>query len=103
MDIRYGLIAVGGVLTFGILSTSVQAGAVGNAASLMKGAAKESVEVLNVASRRCWRQHGHRHCNWNGYYSAREYGFPENYRTGSSNWWAEMDRTDRGGRSGGRR
>ena len=65
----------------------------------------------DVAYRRCWWQNGHRHCRWydapyrgygyypypsNGYY----YGptLPEAYPVGSSRWWQEMDREDRGGR-----
>jgi len=58
-----------------------------------------------VAYRTCWWRHGVRHCR--NYRGARFYRYsgphlPEAYRTGSTRWWQEMDRQDRGGR-GGRR
>lgn len=58
----------------------------------------------SVAYRRCWYDGGSRHCRWVGSrsrgYGYRYYGplYPEAYRTGSSRWWQEMDRDDRGGR-----
>ena len=58
--------------------------------------------VEAVRYRRCVRIDGERVCRWYRSPRVREYGYPENYRTGSSNWWQEMDREDRGGR-GGRR
>jgi hypothetical protein len=57
----------------------------------------------NVAAH-CWWRHGVRHCRWYGnrYYGYRsrhrEYNDPDAYPTGSSHWWQEMDRLDRGGR-----
>ena len=65
-------------------------------------------KALSVAYRCYWRG-GHRHCRWYGSrhrgpgyrgYGYRYYGplYPEAYRTGSSRWWQEMDREDRGGR-----
>jgi hypothetical protein len=64
----------------------------------------------DIAYRRCWWRQGHRHCRWydapngNGYYPYRRGGYyygptlPEAYPVGSSRWWQEMDREDRGGR-----
>jgi hypothetical protein len=62
---------------------------------------KAALSIEKAAYQRCYRHRGRRVCRW---YRVpyREYGIPENYRTGSSRWWQEMDRTDRGGR-GGRR
>jgi hypothetical protein len=60
------------------------------------GAAPSAVEA--VAYRRCLRIDGQRVCRWYRSPRVREYGFPENYQTGSNYWWQEMDRTDRGGR-----
>jgi hypothetical protein len=54
-----------------------------------------------IAYRRCWSDHGSRHCRWYGApYRGYYYGplYPEDYRTGSGRWWQEMDREDRGGR-----
>ncbi|MGE3064897.1 MAG: hypothetical protein AB7K67_04885 [Hyphomicrobiaceae bacterium] len=61
-----------------------------------------------VAYRACWWEYGVRHCEWRGgprYYNGYGYGYrseggprdPDAYRTGSSRWWREMDREDRGG------
>jgi hypothetical protein len=58
--------------------------------------------VETVRYRRCVWIEGERVCRWYRSPRVREYGYPENYRTGSNTWWQEMDRTDRGGR-GGRR
>jgi hypothetical protein len=41
-------------------------------------------------------QPDHRHFGYR--YQYREYNNPNAYPTGSSNWWQEMDRQDRGGR-----
>jgi hypothetical protein len=54
--------------------------------------------VETVAYRRCRWYEGQRVCRWYRSPRAREYGIPENYRTGSNYWWQEMDRSDRGGR-----
>jgi hypothetical protein len=40
--------------------------------------------------------HGERYGSRSRY---RTYNVPEDYRTGTSNWWQEMDRQGRGGRS----
>jgi hypothetical protein len=67
-------------------------------------AAGSDGKAESIAYRRCWWQGGQRHCRWvgSGYrgYGYRYYGplYPEAYRTGSSRWWQEMDRDDRGGR-----
>jgi len=58
-----------------------------------------------IATRRCYWLNGVRYCQL--YRSPRAYGYdgphyPEAYPTGSTRWWQEMDRQDRGGR-GGRR
>ena len=58
--------------------------------------------VETVAYRRCIWIEGQRVCRWYRSPRLREYGYPDNYRTGSARWWQEMDRDDRGGR-GGRR
>lgn len=85
-----------------ILATgAAQAAPAGSMAVPELGAAIPSA-VEAVAYRRCIRIDGNRVCRWYRSPRVREYGYPENYRTGSNSWWQEMDRTDRGGR-GGRR
>jgi hypothetical protein len=60
-------------------------------------------DVVQIgAYRRCYWLDGDRVCRWYRSPRVRRYGYPEDYKTGSSAWWQEMDRTDRGGR-GGRR
>ena len=60
--------------------------------------------ALTAVAQRCWTRGGVRRCRWVGprYYGYRtryrEYNNPDAYRTGSSRWWQEMDRLDRGGR-----
>jgi hypothetical protein len=59
--------------------------------------------AVTAVAEHCWRSHGVRHCRSlgprYGYRSRyREYNNPNAYRTGSSHWWEEMDRQDRGGR-----
>ena len=80
---------------------AVQAAPAGAVATPQLGATVPGV-VETVAYRRCVRIDGNRICRWYRSPRVREYGYPENYRTGSNSWWQEMDRTDRGGR-GGRR
>jgi len=71
------------------------------AANVLGSVARIQSDVEQVAYRNCWWRHGVRHCRY--YRGARSYGYsgphlPEAYRTGSSRWWQEMDRQDRGGR-----
>jgi hypothetical protein len=94
----------GGVLMLAGGSVAAQP-SMGGAANVLGSAARVQSDVEPVAYRRCWWRHGVRHCRHYG--GGRTYGYsgphlPEAYRTGSSRWWQEMDRQDRGGR-GGRR
>jgi hypothetical protein len=79
----------------GAMVANAQAAPLGNLTS-----PSEQQSAVVKARYGCWWQNGVRHCaRGYGYRSRyREYGFPENYRTGSNRWWQEMDRTDRGGR-----
>jgi len=45
-----------------------------------------------MAAHRCFWRGGQRHCASDSFRGYREYGFPEDYRTGSSRCWEEMDR-----------
>ena len=57
----------------------------------------EPSSIEKVAQRCFWRG-GQRHCASDAFRRYREYGFPQDYRTGSSRWWEEMDREGMGGR-----
>jgi len=61
-------------------------------------AAPNGVPLAEPVARRCWWRNGVRHCRSYGVYGYSGPHYPEAYRTGSSRWWQEMDRQDRGGR-----
>jgi hypothetical protein len=97
--LRTTLLVLGAATCLGLGVGAAQAaplGALDSARTTAPGAAK--------VAQRCWWRHGVRHCRWyrpRVYgYRYREYGNPDAYRTGSSRWWQEMDRQDRGGRGG---
>ena len=75
------------------------AGADAAAAQIARAMAVTSAPLIEEAAVSCWRSHGSRHCRWHGYRRGyRPYGYPDIYRYGSSSWWHEMDREERGGR-----
>jgi hypothetical protein len=77
-------------------------GPIAHAAPL--GASERGLRAQNAAplaepvARRCWWRNGVRHCQRYRVYGYSGPHYPEAYRTGSSRWWQEMDREDRGGR-----
>jgi hypothetical protein len=85
------LIGTVAAVGFGGLAVTAQAAPLRDVGVLGQSATSD----VEKAARRCWWHRGHRHCRYYGY---REYGYPENYRTGSRRWWEEMDREGRGGR-----
>ena len=104
MKLKLVIGLAGGVLMLAGGSVAAQP-SMGGAANVLGSAARVQSDVEQVAYRRCWWRHGVRHCRHYG--GGRTYGYsgphlPEAYRTGSTRWWQEMDRQDRGGR-GGRR
>ena len=63
------------------------------------------VSAAEKVAQRCWWRNGVRHCSRvygygrdYGYGSDYGYGRAEDYPTGSSRWWRQMDREGRGGR-----
>ena len=92
-------IIIGAVGAAGILLSVAHAGA-----APPKPSALAPTTAVTTASERCWRSHGVRQCRgfnprYYGYRRKyREYNNPDAYRIGSSHWWQEMDRLDRGGR-----
>ena len=82
--------ALGSAMAFGIGVTAVEA------ASL--NGSPDTNQTQPSVAQHCWWRGAERHCSF-GYRSRyREHGFPEHYRTGTWNWWNEMDREQRGGR-----
>jgi hypothetical protein len=104
---KLALIGACGVASLGLCSVAGEAApAASNLMPTMAAAVGAQSAAQEVAYRRCWWRYGQRHCRWSGPgpgyrgYGYRYYGplYPEAYRTGSSRWWQEMDRDDRGGR-----
>ena len=103
---KLALIGICGIASLGLVPA--RAAAAPAPASLTAAIALAGTQAKQeVAYRRCWRRNGERHCRWYGSpYRGNGYGYgysrgptyPEAYRTGSSRWWQEMDREDRGGR-----
>jgi hypothetical protein len=108
---QLALIAVCGATSLGLSPLGGQAAPAASGTSQIMAAAGVQSKPQDVAYRRCWWRHGHRHCRWydapyrsEGYIPYRGEGYyygptlPEAYPVGSSRWWQEMDREDRGGR-----
>ena len=104
------LIGVCAVTSLGLSARGAQAAPAAPGMTQTMATLGAQSKPQHVAYRRCWWRHGHRHCRWYdtpggyGYYPYRGdrnyYGptLPEAYPVGSSRWWQEMDREDRGGR-----
>ena len=105
------LIWVCGATSLGLNPLGAQAAPGASGMSQTMAAVGAQSKPQDVAYRRCWWRQGHRHCRWydapyrgDGYYPYRGEGYyygptlPEAYPVGSSRWWQEMDREDRGGR-----
>ena len=56
------------------------------------------ISAAEKIARRCWWRHGVRHCSRVYGYRSYGYGRAEDYPTGSTRWWQQMDREGRGGR-----
>jgi hypothetical protein len=92
-------------LWLGAASTAASAAPAGTAFAGLEAAAKGHAMAEKAAFRRCWWRKGVRHCRWyegsrrrpRGGYSVHD---PDAYPIGSSRWWQEMDRENRGGRRG---
>jgi hypothetical protein len=92
-----GSIAVTAGAAAGLFSASYACAAPGTVAM------PATATAVTPVAEHCWHSRGVRHCRWFGPrygYRARYrvYNIPDVYRTGSSRWWEEMDRQDRGGR-----
>jgi len=86
------LIASVATLLMSVVPGTAQAGP----QSIFKTATEPS--GIEMAAQRCFWRGGQRQCASDSFRRHREYGFPQDYRTGSSRWWEEMDREGMGGR-----
>lgn len=97
-------------LLAGMSAAAAHAAALPNSVIDLQASAREASLVEETASRRCWWHNGKRHCTRVG--ATRVYGarsqrsdyyehIPEKLPYGSSSWWDQMVRENRGGNSGG--
>jgi uncharacterized protein YodC (DUF2158 family) len=94
---KASLVWAAGLIALAAAGTGAEAAPAGALANPeVRAGAAGMVETVHY--RRCRWFDGHRVCRWYRSPSVRRYGYPEDYKTGSSDWWQEMDRTDRGGR-----
>jgi hypothetical protein len=91
-SLTLSLIASVATLLMSVVPGTAQAGP----QSIFKNCTEPS--SIEKAAQRCFWRGGQRHCASGAFRGYREYGFPEDYRTGSSRWWEEMDREGMGGR-----
>ena len=91
-------------------AAAAHAAAIPNSVIDLRASARDASLVEETASRRCWWRNGKRHCARAG--GTRVYGsrnqrsdyyehIPEKLPYGSSSWWDQMVRENRGGNSGG--
>jgi hypothetical protein len=112
MALEHRLAVAAVTLAVGIIATPAQATTLTNSAVDIRAAARSTSIVEATASRRCWWRNGKRHCTRVG--ATRVYGsrnqrsdyyehIPEKLPYGSSSWWDQMVRENRGGNPGGGR
>jgi len=110
---QLALLGVCGATSLGLSTLGAQAAPAAPGMRATVAAVGAQSKPQDVAYQRCWWRHGQRHCRrydapygGYGYYPYRGNGsyygptLPEAYPPGSSRWWQEMDREDRGGRGG---
>ena len=110
---QLALIGICGAISLGLTALGAQAATAPAGMAQTMAAVAAQPKSQDVAYRRCWWRHGQRHCRWYdapypgvGHYPYRGDGYyygptlPEAYPAGSSRWWEEMDRENRGGRGG---
>lgn len=100
MELKQLLIAALGAAALSLVATASQAAPAGS--TKLNEATSPAIERVAM---HCRRSGGAQRCrdatHRYGYRSRyRELNNPDAYRTGSSHWWQEMDRLDRGGRGG---
>jgi hypothetical protein len=110
MTLEYRLVTAAAALAMGIIATAAEAAPIATSVVDLSAAAREVSFADKAASRRCWWRNGRRHCVRVG--GSRAYGYrsqgsdyyehiPEKLPYGSSSWWDQMVRENRGGNPGG--
>jgi hypothetical protein len=110
------LVGGAGSLVLALMAVSAQAAPLPEPGSALRAAAATSSPVDTISTRRCWREHGRRHCRSYGGpatysyrssgsdYSGRDYYEHDanSLRFGSQRWWEQMLRENRLNPGGGR-
>jgi len=110
MTFEHRLVTAAAALAVSIVATAAEAAPIASPVVDLGATAREASFVDKTASRRCWWRNGQRHCVRVG--QQRVYGYrnqgsdyqehiPEKLPYGSSSWWDQMVRENRGGNSGG--
>ena len=110
MTFEHRLVTAAAALAVSIVATAAAAAPIASSVVDLGATAREASLVDKTASRRCWWRNGQRHCVRVG--QQRVYGYrnqgsdyqehiPEKLPYGSSSWWDQMVRENRGGNSGG--
>jgi hypothetical protein len=110
MTLEHRLVTAAAALAVSIVAAAAEAAPITSAAVNLSAAAARETSFVDKAARRCWWRNGQRHCVRVG--QQRVYGYrnqgsdyqehiPEKLPYGSSSWWDQMVRENRGGNSGG--
>ena len=114
MTLEHRLATVVGALAVGFIATAPQAAPIAGSVVDLRTATRAASFTDTIASRRCWWRNGQRHCVRVGGSRSQVYGargqrsdyyehIPEKLPYGSSSWWDQMVRENRGGNPGGGR
>src|SRR5262245_58362953 len=97
-------------LATGFGANAAQAAPIATSAVDIRLATRAASSIERIASRRCWWRNGERHCvkvggarvraHYRGQDSDYYEHIPEKLPYGSSSWWDQMVRENRGGNSG---
>jgi hypothetical protein len=111
MKSKTWILGTAGPLVLGIMATTAQAAPITASVADFRLASAESSPTEKIASRRCWRHNGRRHCTGFGtpqVYRYRNGGSDyyehdsNNLTVGSQRWWDQMLRENRLNPGGGR-
>ena len=110
MTFEHRLVTAAAALAVIIIAAPAEAAPIASSVVDLSATAREASFADKTASRRCWWRNGQRHCVRVG--GSRVYGYrnqgsdyyehiPEKLPYGSSSWWDQMVRENRGGNPGG--
>jgi hypothetical protein len=109
MSKKHGFSTVAAALAVGFFANAAQAAPIATPVIDIGVATGAASSIERIASRRCWWRNGERHCVKVGgpraYYRGQRSDYyehiPEKLPYGSSSWWDQMVRENRGGNPGG--